>query len=393
MAKRANNEGTICKRADGRWMAAAMINGKREYFYGKTQGEVKGKLDEALEQSRKGIFVKTTKITFEEWLYFWLNEIVKSQVRPTSYNFYEYIIRVHIIPQLGNIPLSKITTELLDQFYNQKRQEKRLKIKADILLSRKTVSDIRKVIGMALKKAVAKKKIPFDPNQYTESIGKENPEVEYLTLEEIADFLEKISDDYWYPAYVTALGTGLRVGELAALQWKHIDIASGFLKVEQSAVKVNNYKSGGQKQSVTIQQPKTKKSIRKVPLPLDVIRVLRTLQAKQREFKGNVIDISGEEFVFSWPDGKMVTPSYLSKHFKRLATKHKLNKNIHFHCLRHSYASMLLANGEEMKIVQENLGHSDIRITSNIYTHVIDEMKTRSAERLNGFTMKKKATK
>lgn len=392
MAKRANNEGTICKRSDGRWMAAATINGKREYFYGKTQGEVKGKLDEALEQSRKGIFVKSTKITFEEWLYYWLNEIVKPEVKPASYDFYENYIRIHIVPELGALQLSKITTELLDQFYNRKKQEKKRQ-NGPGTLSKKSVSDIRKVIGMALKKAVAKKKIPFDPNQYTEPIGKEDPEIEYLTPEEIADFLEKISDDYFYPAYVTALGTGLRVGELAALQWKHIDLSGGFLRVEQSAARIKTHQAEGPKEKVIIQEPKTRKSIRKIPLPLDVIKTLKAYQARQRELKGNVIDISGEEFIFTWPSGEMVTPSYLSKHFKRLTRKHKLTKNIHFHCLRHSYASMLLANGEELKIVQENLGHSDIRITSNIYTHVMDEMKVKSARKLDGFTKKKTASK
>jgi integrase len=388
--KRANNEGSIYRRNDGRWVAEAKINGEMVYFYGKKQGEVKEKLEEAQDQARDGIYVKATKTTFDEWLGYWLNEIAKPEIKPATFDYYEYIIRVHIKPSLGKMALKDITTETLDRFYNRKKQEP--KRRGEGTLSKKLVGDIRKVIGMALEKAVVKKKIAVNPNEYTEPIGKDEPEIEYLTPEEIAEFLDKISADFWHSAFVTALGTGLRLGELVALQWKHIDVTGGFIKVSQSAVEVNTYQAEGPKTRLIIQEPKTKKSIRKVPLPLDVIKILKIQQSKQREFKGNVIEITGEDYVFAWPDGRIVHPNYLSKHFKKLVKRYS-QKDVHFHCLRHSYASMLLMNGEELKIIQENLGHKDIQTTSNMYTHVMDELKTRSAERLNGFTVKKRAIK
>jgi len=388
--KQAAGRGSIVKRKDGRFMAAATINGERVYFYDKEQKEVIRKLDEALEQARKGVYVKSTKQTFGEWMDFWLNEIIKPEVRPVTYDYYEYIVRSHIIPELGNLQLNKITTELLDRFYNQKKLQK--KQVGEGLLSKKLVAAIRKVIGMALKKAVIKKKIAFNPNEYTEPIRNSESEVEYLTIEEIGDFLDKISNDYWCYAFITALGTGLRRGELAALKWKHVDLAKGFISVEQS---VSCPKAHGSETEprikFLIQPPKTKKSIRKIPLPFDVIKVLKAVQAQQREFKGgNVIDLTGEEFVFAWPDGRMVDPRFLTKHFKKLIRRFKL-KNVHLHCLRHSYASMLLENGEDLKIIQENLGHTDIKITSNIYTHVAEKLKIRSARKLDGFTTKKNA--
>ena len=386
--KQAAGRGSIVKRKDGRFMAAATINGERVYFYDQDQKEVIRKLDEALEEARKGVYVKATKQTFEDWLNFWLEEIIKPEVKPRAYDFYRGIVDYHIKPKLGKIPLNKITTELLDKFYNEKKQQK--KINSDDYISKATVNNIRKVVGMALRKAIVKKKIAINPNEYTESIRTNDPEVEYLTPEEIADFLVKISNDYLYPAFVTALGTGLRRGELAALQWKHVDLENKFLRVEQILTKINTYSKTEPKSKVIIQSPKTKKSARKIPLPLDVVNTLKALKKWQQETRGNVIDIQGNEFVFSGPDGQNIDPDYFTRHFKVLVRKYLL-KDVHLHSLRHSYASMLLANGEDLKIVQENLGHSDINITANIYTHVIDELKERSARKLDGFTTKKKA--
>jgi integrase len=406
--KRLNGEGTIIQRKDGRWMSAASINGERVYFYGKDPQEAKGKRDDALEQARNGIYIKPTKQTFGEWLTFWLDEIIKPQVnsddlKPGTYDYYEYLIRIHVKPKLGKIPLNKITTEKLDTFYNQKKLEKKQRQKklengepGEEVLSKKIVGDIRKIIGMALKKAVKKRKIQFNPNDYTESIGKNDPEIEYLTSEEVADLLEKVSKDLSLPAFVhaalvTALGTGLRVGELAALQRRDFNLEEGFVKVERTITRINTYEEEGPKTKLLIQAPKTKKSARKVPLPIDVVNVIRDLFKKQDELRGNVVDLHNDYFVFCWPNNQMVDPNYFTKCFKKLVKKLIKSKDVHFHSLRHSYASMLLANGEDIKVISENLGHSDIKITLDLYTHVMDELKKRSARKLDGFTTKKKA--
>lgn len=395
--KRANGEGTaIHKLKDGRWRALITINGKRVPVYGRTQEECRIKRDELLEQARKGIYIKDTKQTFEEWLTFWLDEIIKPQVisgdlKPGTYDYYEYLVRVHIKPGLGKIQLNKITTETLDQFYNKKRQEKKLR-GGEGVLSKKIVGDIRKIVGMALNKAVAKRKIQFNPNDYTEPIGKDEPEIEYLTPEEVVEFLDKVSNDYWYPAFVTALGTGLRVGELAGLQRSDFNLEEGFVKVQRTITRINTHEKEGPKTKLIIQTPKTKKSIRKVPLPVDVINVIRDLFKKQDELRGNVVELHKDYFVFCWPNNQMVDPNYFTKHFKKLVRNIFKSKNVHFHSLRHSYASMLLANGEDIKVISENLGHSDIKITLDLYTHVMDELKKKSARKLDGFTTKKKVS-
>jgi integrase len=385
--KRANNEGTIVKRPNGYWMSAATINGKREYFSGKTQEAVRDKLKSAIRDAEDGTFVKKDKLTFGEWLDIWLEQYAKPTIKPTSYDFYERLIRVYIKPDLDKIPLKKITIELLDKFYNEKKQQKKQHFK-DKTLSLKLVGSIRKVAGMALKKAVIKRKIAFNPNSFTEPIGRITPEIEYLTPEEIADFLDKVSNDFWYPAFVTALGTGLRVGELAALQRSDFDFEKGFVRVCRNAVRVKTYSATGAKSQLIIQTPKTQHSIRKVPLPTDVVSAVKTMFRQQDEIRGNVVELHKEYFVFCWPNGDMVKPEYLTQHFKDLIKKYHF-KDIHFHCLRHSYATMLLANGEDLRTIQENLGHAELSSVTTLYTHVIDELKVKSARNLDGFTKKK----
>jgi integrase len=385
--KRANGEGNIIKRSDGRWMSRATINGEPVCFYGKTQEIVREKLQKALREVDDGIFTKGDKLTFGEWLNLWLNEYAKPTIKPGSYDYYEYLVRVHIRPDLGDVSLKKITIELLDKFYNQKKQQKKQRSKNETL-SKKIVGDIRKVIGMALKKAVIKRKIAFNPNDFTESIGKTTPDIEYLTPEEIAEFLDKVSNDYWYPAFVTALGTGLRVGELAALQRSDFHLEKGFVSVCRNIVRVRTYKEDGARTQLLTQTPKTKKSVRKVPLPVDVIDEVKNLFKEQDKIRGNIVELRKDYNVFCWPDGRTVDPNYLTKHFKDLINKYHF-KNVHFHCLRHSYASMLLANGEDLKVIQENLGHAELSSVTGMYTHVIDELKERSARRLDGFTKKK----
>jgi integrase len=386
--KRANNEGSIVKRPNGYWMAAATINGKREYFSGKTQEAVREKLQKALREAEDGIFVKNDKQTFGEWLDIWLEQYARPTIKSTTYDFYRRLVEIYIKPELGKIPLKKITIERLDKFYTQKKQQKKQNGKDSETLSIKFVGNIRKVVGMALKKAVTKRRIPFNPNSLTEPIGKIDPDIKYLTPEEIADFLEKVSNDFWYPAFVTALGTGLRVGELAALQRSDFDFEKGFVKICRNVVRVKTYSADGPMTKLIIQTPKTKNSIRKVPLPVDVVNAVKALFKHQDEIRGNVVELHKEYFAFCWPDDRMVKPEYLNQHFKDLIKKYNF-KDIHFHCLRHSYASMLLANGEDLRTIQENLGHAELSSVTALYTHVIDELKEKSARRLDGFTKKK----
>jgi hypothetical protein len=124
MSKRANGEGTIVKRSDGRWRAALMINGETSYFYGRTQREVKEKLEKAKEDCRKGMPVKLSKLTFGEWLNTWVEQYAKPNVSPTTYDSYKYHIKDHIIPDLGDIVINQLQPPEIQKFYTKKLAQK-----------------------------------------------------------------------------------------------------------------------------------------------------------------------------------------------------------------------------------------------------------------------------
>lgn len=420
MAKRrANGEGSVVKRKDGRWMSAVTVGWdsekqkpKRIFLYGKTQQEVIDKKNEIVQAQRAGTYTEPSKCTFGEWLDTWLNEYSKPNNRETTYDFYEYLIRVHIKPGLGHYALRDIRPEHLQRFYNQKRIEKVMDRKKKTnapkkpmgerkqspsepkLLSPRTVRYMQIVINRALLKAVECWKIARNPNESIEVIKTPKAKVKFLEPEQIADFLESIQSDKWYAAFLTELGTGMRVGELAALKWRNVDLKSGIIHVREAVSRVNVYGEGTGKSKLVFHPPKTEKGIRSIPLPDDVTTELKRLKTEQKRLrrwitKGTETEEFDEEtFVFAWEDGRMVEPGFLSKHFLKLI-REKGYSDIHFHSLRHSYATMLLKNGEDLKVIQENLGHATYQTTSDIYTHVLEDLKEKAASKLNGFSKSK----
>ena len=349
---------------------------------------------------KKGRYDVPSKNLFSEWLDYWLNEFVKPKVKPKTFDDYEYIVRVHIKPKLGDYQLREITPELLLMFYNDKRSEKKLSPKKDTngnyiasekIISLRTLKKIQVTINASLEKAIAINKISENPNKYLDKIQYQSPEATFLNSDQIVEFLESIVNDRWYAAFVTDLGTGLRLGELIALTWDKIDLNNGIIEVSVTTTTIKNHNSvnNERKTSIITGTPKTEKSKRFVPMPDDVIEVLKKWKKNQTEEKLASKDYKNyDNHVFTWEDGRPVRADWLSSYFSKLI--HKLGyNNITFHKLRHSYATMLLEAGEEMKVIQKNLGHSDLSTTSEIYTHVLEKMKVRAAKKLNGFTKRK----
>jgi len=422
--RRGNNEGTIRKRADGRWEARITIGydkgtGKAKYqsFYGKTRAEASEKMTEALHELNIGAYIEPNKITLGEWLDTWL-QVYKKGARPTTRGTYEYIIRVHLKPALGEELLRQLQPHQLQKFFNEllekgrvqkekkptetkqeiksaqpaTKKRKRKKDPADKKqedkkeqppgLSRATVEKIRTTVKAALSQAVEDGLLIKNPAKSTKLPEEtEKKEVEPFTSEEAEKFLNSIKGHRQFAAYYIDLFAGLRRGETLGLLWDDIDFEAKTLKIVRELVSVKDEKT--KKYCLIFQPPKTPKSQRTIPMTGDMIKVLKAHKAKQNEeklFFGAAYH--NENLVFCSEDGKRIWPRHFNRQYTLLLKKagipHKKP-----HTMRHTCASLLLEAGEELKVVQEILGHSRIGTTADIYSHLTEKSIEKSLDKMS----------
>lgn len=385
--KRSNGEGTIYQRPDGRWAAQITIGydpstgkPKRQTFYGKTWAEVNEKITKARYEQQIGALIEPTKITLGEWLDIWLNNYKKMKIEKTTLGSYDTLIRTHIKPVIGGIQLRQLQPSNLQAFYNFLQEKGRKKDSGS--LSPRTIHYIHTIISAALKQAVKEGFIIRNPAEATELPKMKKADVEPLTIEEVNGFLETIKTDRLFPAFCLALKTGLRRGEILGLRWQDIDFKGKKLHVRQTLVEA---REPGEKKKVTLlfKPPKTEKSKRTIPLTDDIIKLLKAHKAKQNEeklFFGKKYHDNG--LVFCSEDGKPIWPRNFLRRFTNLQKKAGIEHH-RLHALRHTFATLLLAEGEELRNVQELLGHERISTTADIYAKVLEESKRKAVSKLD----------
>lgn len=390
--KRANGEGTITKHKNGGWMATIMVDGERYWFYGKTQAEVKEKLEQAKEDLRKGINIKQNKLLFGDWLNQWVEEYAKPNISPTTYDSYKYHIRDHICPVLGNIKITQLQPAKIQNFYNQKLLEKVKRAtksgpkETNKTLSRSTVYKMHVIINSALDQAVKEGLIYRNPAEATKPPKPEKHEAQFLTPEQFDSFIKAISDDRWTTAFLFSLATGIRRGELSALKWENLNLEDGIVKITEGNVRVRHgVEEEGKKTKIISKAPKSKKSIREIPLAEQVVLMMRKwkeFQEQEKEYATKKkIRYYDNGYVFCRYNGKIVDIDFWTRHFKEMALQAGL-KDFHLHNLRHSFVTWLLMNGESVKTVQELVGHASAAFMLDTYGHVIDEVKRAAAEKM-----------
>jgi integrase len=374
MARRKHGEGTIVKRADGRYMAALIVEtekGKqRKYFYGKTSREVQKKLDQAKRDRDQGTFVTERGQRLDVYLNRWLEEVHKPSIRASSYVLYRGLLDNHIIPALGHIQLQKLTPRQVQAFYA---------VKLDEGLNAKTVNKMHIVLSMALDNAL---KWNMVARNVCDAVTKPR-EVPYeyvvLTEEQAKRFLVSVRGDALEGIITLVLALTLRRGEVLGLKWDDVDFEHRCLYIRRTVSRI------GGKMGVVERPPKSKAGRRVLPLPDFVIAVLHREQKRQEECKA----ILGAK----WKDGGYVFPnsvggyyheSSVRERFKRLLKRAGL-PDIRFHDLRHSAATFLLAMGVNPKEVQELLGHSSFRMTMDLYGHVLQSMRDDARQKLDDF--------
>lgn len=386
MSKRGNGEGTICKRSDGRWMGQIVITtgygqSKRKTVYGKSQREVREKL-EALKADRKqGRVIETSDMPLEEWMDIWITNY-KPDLKITTKQNYQLYIDTHIKgSDLGKIPLNRLKTTDLQTFYNEKLKST---IKGRTkLLSPTTVRYIHIIIKSALKQAVSNRMINENAGDAVVLPKKNKVEIVPFDIEEVNRFLAVAKEDRLYALYLLEMMTGLRRGEILGLQWQDIDFADKKINVVHNLSRIQTIdKSGEKKYELVLTSPKTQTSIRSVPINdfmVEELKQHKLRQDKEKELYNEVYNDLG--MVFCRVFGEYLNPRDFLRQYQRLLYKAGLERK-RFHDLRHTVASLLINADENPKVIQQLLGHSNISTTLDIYAHIMGETMSKSVEKL-----------
>ncbi len=372
MAKRrSNGEGNIRKRKDGRWEGRYTAGfdpstGKQVFknVLGKTQNEVKEKLKKALDESQKLDFTRTGKYTVNQWMEEWFENVCKIKVRPSSHQTYRGYIDHHIAPHIGKIPIEKLSTmdlqKLCRKLMDKGRVERIESEKQPKGLSAKTVRNIMQVISSAMDFAVAQKIITGNPCKAVELPKAEKQEMQTIPAEQLQAFLQEAKATGVYEMYYIELSTGLRRGELLGLKWPDIDWNNGIITVRRQIARVNG--------EITEAPLKTKNSYRRVSISPQAIEVLKQQKAK-----------TDSEYVFPSPTGGPISPDSVNNMLKRVLARADIPK-VRFHDLRHTFATIALQNGVDIKTVSSILGHFSAGFTLDTYAHVTTAAQREAAE-------------
>lgn len=361
MAKRGNGAGSVYRRrSDGRWVGSITLeDGKRKVFYGKTQKEVQDKVNEALYDQQRGMLPATSNATVQEYVEKWLEEVHKPIIKLKTYIDYRSLIKNYIVPGLGAIKLQKLTPQQVQAFYSKKLSEG---------FAPKTVKNIHVLLHKALHDAVKWNILSRNVCDAVTPPRLSHKEHQVLTPAQVQTLFKQIKGHRFEPLLTLALVTGMRCGELLALHWSDIDFANCSLQVKRT---VTHFKNLGYVEA----EPKTAKSRRQIKLPLFVVEILIKHQAQQNEHRcKNPETWLDKGLVFTGATGNYISLTTLRKTFNNVLKQAGL-PHMRFHDLRHSAATIMLSKGTHPKVVQEILGHSQISVTLDVYSHVLPSMQ------------------
>ncbi|WP_039734923.1 tyrosine-type recombinase/integrase [Desulfotomaculum nigrificans] len=288
-------------------------------------------------------------------------------------NYYRSI-KNHIFPALGHILLKDIKTDDVQRLYNKM---------AKAGLAPATIRRNHQIIHSCLNQAVKNKLLSWNPADAVKLPKLNDTPVRTMTPEEMAKFISVLENDLWGAAFLTLLGTGISLGELLALRWQDIDLKSKVLTINQALART---KSRG----LIFVEPKTDKSKRTIPMPEPVAEALQKHRVQMAQIKlAAGPKYTDQDLVFCTTYGTPIHPRNFTRKFYTLREKAKVPKDINLHALRHTFATRLLEEGENLKVVQDLLGHADISTTANTYSHVSPDVKRKAAAKMDKLLTKK----
>ncbi|MDP9365219.1 MAG: site-specific integrase [Chloroflexota bacterium] len=367
--RRGHNEGSIYQRdSDGRWVGAISLpNGKRKSLYGKTRKEVQDKLRAAFRDAESGLDLTSRQQTVGQYMTRWLEDVAKPGVRPSTFKSYESYVRLHIVPALGRHHVAKLTPQDVQAFLNAK-------VAAG--LAPRTVQQIRAILRRALRQAQKWGLVARNVATLVDPPRSVRTHVQPLSGEQARRLIDHATaqNDRLWPLLCTAILTGLRQGELFGLRWEDVSLTEGTLRVRHAMQRVDG--------KPRLIEPKTKKSRRTLSLPAPVVAALQAQRRRQLEERLLAGDRWRDwDLVFTSTIGTPLEPTNVLKRLQALLEGAALPRQ-RFHDLRHCCASLLLAQGVSARVVMEMLGHSQIALTMDTYSHVMPAMLNDAATAL-----------
>ena len=366
-------KGTITRRGKTSWRLKFDIgrgtDGAREIRYQTVRGkrqDAEKELTKQLQAFHDGMLVAPAKTPIAEYLRSWLD---RANVAPKTLERYRQLAEQQIIPHLGRIELQKLRPAKLKDWHATLAKSGG---KDDKPLSARTIGHAHRVLHKALADAAAIELVPRNVATVIKPPKVESEEVEILTSPQITEILAKLEGHWLYPFAAIDLGTGLRRGELLALRWSDVDLEGATLRVDRSLEETNA--------GLRFKTPKTKHGRRTVSLPAAALEALRVHRRQQLELRMALG--SGREptdaLVFCSPEGAPLSPDNLSRDWRRTVRAKSLPE-VTFHALRHTHASILIAQGVDILTISRRLGHGTPAVTLTVYAHLIEKVDTKAA--------------
>jgi integrase len=360
--------GSVFPRKDGRWVAQFVVEetGKMKQLYAKTEKEALEKLDKALLEQKQGILATGPKRKLGDHLKWWLEEVKRPKLQETSYIRYQTALK-HILPKLGNIPLQKLTTEMIQTFYNSKIKEGQ---------SASSVHAMHKIVHGALTYAVKTRLLPYNPSDNVSLPTRVKRKVKPMTLEQAQHLLHAAQGHHLEMLITLALTTGMRHGELIALRWEDIDFEQGSIYVHRTEI----YQG---KAGFYEKEPKTEAGERTIFISKTLCEKLKQHRIHQNEQRSKAgSKWKNLDLVCCNRKGGFFLFVGVRASFYRLLDKAGLPR-MHIHDLRHHAATLMRSLGVDLKVVQEILGHADLDVTANIYSYTLPHMQKDAAKKMD----------
>lgn len=390
--KKANGEGSITKRSDGRYMGRYTVNGKRKSVYGATHKEVRKKLNEVLNDISQGCYVEPSKETFGCWLQEWLITYALPTVKQSTYVSYEGYIRIHLIPELGDIRLTALSREQIQRFFNKKSagsQDKKG-------LSPKSLKNIYNMLNSTLEQAVTNEKIIRNPLRGIKLPKIVKKEIRILETDEQIKLQTAARNSPEPQAFgiIFTLSTGVRLGELLGLKRSDLNYKKHSVFVRRTVGRLQRVDENGslikrgagiKTTEIVVRSPKSANSQREIPLFDELWNELLSYCEKMKAMMDDFgIPYNQDSYVFCNYSGNPYDPRVYEDLFKRTLKAANLER-INFHALRHTFATRALEAGMDIKVLSSILGHAQASTTLNLYAHALADHRKLSMDKMSEY--------